>query len=84
VLCEVLLGTSHIGPQVIEGCSTALCCCSCLEAELPFCLKDVLSSTQSSIWLQHEGAAPQFSREVKEFLDKSCGGRWIWGSGLVA
>jgi len=84
VLCAVLLGTSLIGLHVIEGCSTALCYYSCLETELPFYLKDVPSSTQRSIWVQHEGAAPQFGREVKEFLDKSCGGRWIRGSGLVA
>jgi hypothetical protein len=84
VLCEVLLGSSLIGPHVIEGCSTALCYCSFLETELPFYLKDVSSSTQISMWLQHEGAAPQFGREVKEFLNKSCGERWIRGSGLLA
>jgi len=36
------------------------------------------------MWLQHEGAAPQFGREVKEFLNKSYGGTWVRGSGLVA
>jgi hypothetical protein len=84
VLCELLLGNSLIGPHVIEGRSTALCYCCFLENELPFYLKDVPSSTQRSVWLQHEGAASQYSRQVKEVFSKNCGGRWIWGSGLVA
>jgi hypothetical protein len=83
-LCEVLLGSSLIVPHVTEGCSTALCYCSFLETELPFYLKDVSSSTQRFMWLQHEGAVPQIGREVKEFLNKTYGVRWVRGSGLVA
>jgi len=47
-------------------------------------LEDVSLATQGWIRLQHEGAPPLFDREVTEFFNENCEGRWVQKCGLVA
>jgi hypothetical protein len=55
-----------------------------LQKELPLILEDALLLTRQEIWLQQDGALPNFGREVDAFLNQHFPDRWIDRGGPVA
>jgi hypothetical protein len=73
VWCNVwhgLLSNNLTGPHVIEGRLTAPYGRNFRENELPTYLEDVPLASRGRMWLQNDGASPNFSREVKKLLKK--------------
>ena len=76
VWCAVL-DDQLIGPFILEGRLTGEAYLRFLQVELPRLLEDVPLNKRSSMYFQHDGAPPHFSREVRNFLNCRFPGRWI-------
>jgi hypothetical protein len=63
---------------------TALYYKNFLETELPLYLEGVPLATQRRIWLQYDGAPPNYGRALMEFLNEYYEGRWIGRGGRAA
>jgi hypothetical protein len=54
-----------------------------LQHELPILLEDVPLASRVRMWIKHDGAPPDYSREVTTYLNRKFRGRWIGRGGPV-
>ena len=76
VWCAVL-DDQLIGPFILDGRLTEEAYLRFLQEELPRLLKDVPLNKRSCMYLQHDRAPPNSSRQVRNFLNCCFPGWWI-------
>jgi hypothetical protein len=76
VWCAVL-DDKLIDPFIFESRLTGEVYLPFLQEELPRLLVNVPLNNRGSVYFQHDGAPPHFSREVRNFLNYRFPGRWI-------
>jgi hypothetical protein len=75
VWCSVL-DDQLIGPFILEGRLTGEAYLRFPQQELPRLLEDVPLNKRGRTYFQHDGAAPHFSRDARNFLNCRFPGRW--------
>jgi hypothetical protein len=78
-----IIGNLLIGPVVLEDRLTSQRYLRFLQEELPLMLEDVPLLTRQEMWLQQDGAPPNFGRQVTAFLNQHFPDRWIGRGGPV-
>jgi hypothetical protein len=79
-----LLGNKLTGPFVFDNNLTGNIYEVFLRNELPGLLEDIPLMIRSQMYFQHDGAAPHYTRHVREYLNESFPNRWLRRGGTVA
>ena len=80
----VLLGNRLIGPFVFDNNLTGNAYEAFLSNELTGLLEDIPLMIRSQMHIQHDGAPPQYTRHVREYLNESFPNRWLGRGGPIA
>jgi hypothetical protein len=64
-----LIGDQLIGPYIFPQRLTGAIYANILRDELPALLENVPLQTRRQMYYQHDGAPPQFSQVVRQYLD---------------
>lgn len=79
-----IINSCIIGPFFIEERLTGERYLRLLETSVEEQLQNVPESYQSELYYQHDGAPAHYQRDVRAFLDRKFGERWIGRGGPVA
>lgn len=83
VWCGIVNGYL-IGPYFFDQNVTGLSFLEMLRDHLPHMLENVDLNTRINMWMQLDGAAPHYSRIIREYLNVIFPGRWIGRAGPTA
>lgn len=79
-----LIGDHLIGPYIFPSQITGYTYLTFLQEILPELLEDVPLNIRRQIWFQHCGTSPHFTFNIREYLNKTYGDKWIGRGGPVA
>lgn len=72
-----IIGDFIVGPFFFDGSLTGIKYEHFLRNDLPILLEDVPLNLRATMWLQHDGAPPHYSRRVRNFLNNEYANRWV-------
>ena len=79
-----ILGNKLIGPHILPNRLRGAEYLQFLQEDLPNLLNEVPIGMRRGMWYQHDGAPPNFSITVREYLDTQFPNRWIGRGGPVS
>lgn len=78
-----IIGNHLIGPYFIEENVTGISYLNFLQNELPILLENLPLNVRQTMWFQHDGAPPHYSRAVRRHLNTEFPNKWIGRGGPV-
>jgi Mga helix-turn-helix domain len=79
-----IVGDNVIGPYFFEGTLDGTAYLNFLRNTLNGLMEDVPLNIRQFMWYQHDGAAPHYARNVREFMNNQWDQQWLGRGGPVA